>query len=376
MRVAVIGLGAWGSMTAWRLAEAGADVVGYEAGVIGHDGGSSHGATRLYRRLCVEHAGLVPLAERSAALWRELERVSGEPLLTVTGGVSIGPADSALVRDSLAVAAATDAEHALLDADAIRARWPMLRIGDDAVGVVDPAAGILAAEPSVLAAAAAARHAGATLHERARVDATDAADGIVRVDGREERFDQVVVTAGAWTGALVPGLGVTPTRTLVTWFAPRPGQEAQHAAEALGVVVVAVGDAWMWGHGAQPGGLVKLGPADDRAFVPIEPDDLLGSSDPRDGALVSRLAATALPGLDPTPTDVRPCMYGRTTDHQFVLGRVGERLTVGGGCNGHGFKHAAAIGEHLAEVALGAEPTVPLPFADATRFQAAATAAA
>ena len=96
MRVAVIGLGAWGSMTAWRLAEAGADVVGFEAGTIGHDHGSSHGGTRLYRRLCVEHAGLVPLAERSAAIWRDLEQGSGEPLLTVTGGVSIGPGATAL----------------------------------------------------------------------------------------------------------------------------------------------------------------------------------------------------------------------------------------------------------------------------------------
>ncbi|SDH24037.1 N-methyl-L-tryptophan oxidase [Agrococcus jejuensis] len=372
MRVAVVGLGAWGSMTAWRLARAGADVVGFEAGVIGHDHGSSHGATRLYRRLCVEHAGLVPLAERSAELWRTLEQEAGEPLLTVTGGVSIGPADSALVHDSLAVAAATGVAHEVLDAEAIRARWPMLRIADDAVGIVDPAAGILAAEPSVLAAAAAARRAGATLHDRTRVDVTDAADGIVRVDGREERFDQVIVAAGAWTGELVPGLGVTPTRTLVTWFAPRPGEEAQHSAETLGVVVVAVEDAWMWGHGALPGGLVKLGPADDPAFVPIGPDALPGSSDPRDGALVSRLAAAALPGLDPTPTGMRPCMYGRTSDHQFVIGRIGERLTVAGGCNGHGFKHAAAIGEHLAEVALGTEPTVPLPFADPVRFAAAA----
>lgn len=370
MRVAVVGLGAWGSMTAWRLAEAGADVVGFEAGAIGHDRGSSHGATRLYRRLCVEHAGLVALAERSATLWRELEHVAGQRLLTVTGGVSIGPADSALVRDSLAVAAATRVEHDVLDARAIRARWPMLRVEDDAVGIVDPAAGILAAEPSVLAAAAAARRAGAALLEGTRVDVADAAAGIVRVDGRAERFDQVVVTAGAWTGELVPGLGVTPTRTLVTWFAPRAGEAEQHSAETLGVVVAAVGDAWMWGHGALPGGLVKLGPADDPAFVPIDPDDLAGSSDPRDGALVSRLAAAALPGLDPTPTGVRPCMYGRTSDHQFVIGRVGERLTVAGGCNGHGFKHAAAIGEHLAEVAFASRPTVPLPFADATRFAA------
>ncbi|WP_344343325.1 N-methyl-L-tryptophan oxidase [Agrococcus versicolor] len=371
MRVAVVGLGAWGAMTAWRLAAAGADVVGFEAGTIGHDRGSSHGSTRLYRRLCVEHAGLVPLAARSAVLWRELERVSGETLLTVTGGVSIGPADSALVRESLAVAAATGVDHALLDADAVRRRLPMLRIPDDAVGILDPEAGVLAAEPSVLAAAAAARALGAVLHEGARVDVAEAADGIVRVDGRAERFDHIVVCAGAWTGELVPDLHVTPVRTLVTWFAPRPGEEAAHALDALGVVVVAVGDAWIWGHGALEGGLVKLGPADDPAYAPIRPDALVGSTHPLDGALVSRLAAAALPGIAPTPTSMRPCMYGRTADHQFVVGRVGERLSVGGGCNGHGFKHAAAIGEHLAEVALGLEPTVPMPFADPARHASA-----
>ena len=123
MRVAVVGLGAWGSSTAWRLAASGADVVGFDAHAIGHDRGSSHGATRLYRRLCVEHAGLVPLAERAGDLWRDLERISGERLLTTTGGVSVGPADSALVRDSLSVAAEAGVAPEVLDADAIRARW-------------------------------------------------------------------------------------------------------------------------------------------------------------------------------------------------------------------------------------------------------------
>ena len=96
--VIVVGLGAMGAMATWRLAQRGVDVLGIEQFEPGHALGSSHGETRLFRTACFEHPGLAPMANRSRALWRDLEQTSGENLLTLSGGIMIGPPDSDLIR--------------------------------------------------------------------------------------------------------------------------------------------------------------------------------------------------------------------------------------------------------------------------------------
>lgn len=75
--VAVVGLGAMGSATLWRLAERGVPAMGLERFEPGHDRGSSHGESRIFRTAYLEGPGYVPLAQRAVQLWRELERVSG-----------------------------------------------------------------------------------------------------------------------------------------------------------------------------------------------------------------------------------------------------------------------------------------------------------
>lgn len=47
-RIAVVGIGAIGSMTLWRLADRGADVTGFEAAAIGHDDAAYGGEVRGY----------------------------------------------------------------------------------------------------------------------------------------------------------------------------------------------------------------------------------------------------------------------------------------------------------------------------------------
>src|SRR3954463_5568516 len=91
--VAVIGLGAMGSNALWRLAARGADVLGFEQFRPGHVGGSWRGHPRLFRVACLEHPNLVPLAQRSLELWRELAERSGTPIIDVTGGLMISYRD-------------------------------------------------------------------------------------------------------------------------------------------------------------------------------------------------------------------------------------------------------------------------------------------
>src|SRR4051794_21494845 len=155
--VAVIGLGAMGSNALWRLAHRGVDVIGLERFRPGHVQGSSHGHTRLFRVACLEHPNLVPLAQRSLELWRDLQDRSGTPIIDITGGLMIGPPDSDVVAGTLAAARAHQLPVQTLTATELSTRYPQhAGVPADHVAVWDPLAGVVRPEAGVIAACAAA----------------------------------------------------------------------------------------------------------------------------------------------------------------------------------------------------------------------------
>ena len=97
----VIGLGAMGSATLYHLAQRGWRVLGLEQFTPGHKRGSSHGDSRIIRETYFEHPLYVPLVQRAHELWRELEHKSASSLMTITGGIMIGPADGEIVSGTL-----------------------------------------------------------------------------------------------------------------------------------------------------------------------------------------------------------------------------------------------------------------------------------
>src|SRR5206468_12169623 len=83
------------------------------------------------------------------ALWRELERASGEKLLTETGGLYAGAPDGELVAGALESARRHELEHEVLDAAALRRRYPLFAWPDGWEGVFERQAGWLAPERSI-----------------------------------------------------------------------------------------------------------------------------------------------------------------------------------------------------------------------------------
>src|SRR5207248_11267728 len=158
--IVVCGLGAMGSAALYELARRRRRVLGFERFAPGHDRGSSHGATRIIRLAYFEHPNYVPLLRRAYELWRELERDSGEDLLTETGGLMIGTPDSELVSGSLASARQHGLEHELLSADEVQRRYPALHLQADEVALWEPRAGFLRPERCVATFIGAARAAG------------------------------------------------------------------------------------------------------------------------------------------------------------------------------------------------------------------------
>lgn len=371
-QVAVVGLGAIGSSAAWQLAARGADVVGFEQHEPGHDRGGSHGVTRLFRVACLEHPTLVPIARRARTLWRELEEASGQDLLHATGGLMIGEPGSRIVAGTLLAARTHGVPVEEIDRAEIARRFPAhARVDDGQVGVWDPEAGVLRPEAAIRAAVDAARVAGARVVTGTRVVAIEPDDdGVtVRTADGVTRVAQVVVTAGPWIDRFVP-LPLVPHRQLLTWFRARPGERADLDVLPVFVRRVPGRDTWVWGHGAMPGAFdVKVGPEFDGPVERVDPDAVDRTIHPGETDLVEDLVAATFPALAPTVTAATTCLMTHTPDQQFTVGPTHHpRVVVGGGCSGHSFKHASALGELVAQHVLGEPRFVDDGFLDPRRF--------
>lgn len=375
--VVVVGLGGFGSAALWRLAHRGVSVAGIESQGIGHHLGSSHGATRLFRIACLEHPGLTPIALKSLELWTGLGAELGEVLVRQTGCLTTGAPDSGAITGVLAAASEAGVPVVELDHDALAKRQPQYAaLAPEDVGVWDPGAGICYPERNVRAQTEAARRLGADVFPYTRVISLEPGDDgvVIRTPTVEFRAEQVVVAAGAWLGKLVPGLPLAPRRLPLYWFQPKDPASTEFSLARFPSFIWQFGDNHtLWGHGADEDFGVKIGlEHHDTAAgqVAVDPDDLDRYIHP--GADLDQLAekvAEAFPGLDPRPAKVIPCLVTDSPDGQFLVGRPADnpRLVVAGGDSGHGFKHAAGVGELLAQQVVGESPYCAVDFLDPAR---------
>jgi len=139
-RTIVLGLGAMGSATLCQLARRGHRVLGLDRFSPPHAMGSSGGDTRITRLAIGEGAHYTPLAQRSHALWRELERETGERLLASVGGLFLSSAAKSAVlhvpdffANTVAAARRYGIAHEILDAAAIRRRFPAFNVADASI---------------------------------------------------------------------------------------------------------------------------------------------------------------------------------------------------------------------------------------------------
>jgi sarcosine oxidase len=69
--------------------------------------------------------------------------------------------------------------------------------------------------------------------------------------------------------------------------------------------------------------------------------------------MYERYVGPYLRNVSPRPVKAKACLYTVTPDAGFILDRLpqSEEIIVASCCSGHGFKHSAAIGEILADMA-------------------------
>ncbi|HEY3140868.1 MAG TPA: N-methyl-L-tryptophan oxidase [Acidimicrobiales bacterium] len=350
--VVVIGGGAMGLSTAWWLAPR-ARVVVLERFEAGHHRGASHGDERIFRYLYADPT-YVEMAVAADEGWQRLERDAGRPLFHRVGSIEHGTADGEL-SEMTQVAQQFGVATEVLTASDATDRWPVMRVAPGDTVLMQPSAGWVRAADAVESLAARATAGGADLRFGTRVSAIEVDDGGVRVRASDEtyRASAVVLTAGAWTADLVPGVSLPPLTTTeehVFFFRPDP-KIARTAVPSF----LHLHDRTIYGL-PTPQGLVKLG--EHHTGEITTGDDRTFAADPDRTARMERYVATWLPGLVPQMVSTMTCLYTSTPSHDFVLDAVGP-VVVGTGFSGHGFKFVPEIGRCLANLALGEPPPHP-----------------
>ena len=184
----VVGLGAAGSATLYQLAKRGARVLGIDRFSPPHAFGSSSGETRVTRKAIV-----------TGGLW-----ISSAARQAETHAANF-------FDNTLAAARRFGIGHELLDAAAMRRRFPQFDVRDNETGYYEPDAGYLRPEACVRAQLELARRHGAE----------------IRFDHAVESLDQlppagnIILAAGAWLPRLLPpelARLFTVTRQVQYWF--------------------------------------------------------------------------------------------------------------------------------------------------------------
>jgi sarcosine oxidase len=231
------------------------------------------------------------------------------------------------------------------------------------VGVWEPRAGYLLPEAAIAAHLALAERHGAELHAHEPITAWRAtADGVeVATPRGTYAAGALVLAAGAWLGELVGDLRLplAVERTVMHWFRPaRPTGLYAPGRFPVFICEYAPGLAWYGMPDAGDGVTAALHHHGEAAH----PDTVRRTVAPEEVAYVRALLRAFMPAADGAAAESVVCMYTNTPDEHFVVDRhpAHPRVVLASPCSGHGFKFASALGEQLAELALGGAPSLDL----------------
>jgi sarcosine oxidase len=353
----VAGLGGMGSATAYQLAGRGKRVLGLERFHPAHDKGSSHGRSRIIRQAYFEDPAYVPLLLRAYELWEQLERETGEELMTLTGGLMIGRRGNELVSGSVRSAEEHGLSYALLDADEIKDRFPPLSPDPGTVALYEEKAGFVRPEETVRAHLDRAGSLGADLRFEEPVVSWEASESGVRVETPEGSYEaeRLVITPGAWAPQVLGDLGLPleVERQVMYWFEPKNGREP-FLPDRFPIFIWEPDDGnWFYGFPVQDDERGVKAAFFRAGGVPTTPETIDREVHDEEIDFIRAYLAEYVPDLAGRCLDARACMYTNTPDLHFVISSHPdlEQVAVACGFSGHGYKFCSVVGEILADLA-------------------------
>lgn len=351
--LAIVGLGAMGSMAAWQATRRGMRVIGFDRFRPPHANGSSTGHSRIIREAYSEQRYYVPLVQEAYRLWEELERESGRSIYLRTGGLMLGPRDGAVATGAVASMEAFGLEAEVLTGAQIRHRFPAFEVGDDTLGLYEPRAGSLTPEVGIEAALRVAEHRGAVLHYDTPVEGWESGSSVeVGTATGRYRADRLILSAGPWMAGDLTALDLplTVKRQVLFWLEPSGGREPFQPPRFPVFL-------WEWEQGRTFYGFPDQGRGVKIAIhhegTAADPDSIDRTVWPDEADELLDILSSTIPSARGPVIDSAVCMYTNTPDEDFILDRhpADDRVLVASPCSGHGFKFAPTIGEILVDLA-------------------------
>lgn len=357
----VIGIGGMGSAASYYLARRGVSVLGLEQFNIGHEWGSSHGVNRIIRLAYAEGSAYVPMLRRAYQLWRQIERVAGEQLLYVTGGVDIGPPDGKVVSGSLASCKEHRLRHELFDSSALTRRFPGYQLPKKLVAVYQPDAGFVLSERAIIAYTLAAMKLGTEIHgcEAVRTWKEERGRVTVRTERATYQAKRLVITAGPWAAKVIPFLKTNnlavPERQVLIWTQPLKPEHFQVKTFPIFNMETEEGGGMQRYYGSPEFGIpgFKIGKY-HHLHERMDADRVDRQCHPRDEKVLRKAIQRYFPDANGPTLSMKTCLFTNSPDEHFLIGRhPGTRnVVVAAGFSGHGFKFASVVGEILSDLAL------------------------
>ena len=364
----VVGLGAVGSASLYQAARRGARVVGLDRFAPPHDRGSSHGDTRITRQAIGEGEAYVPLALRSHAIWDELEAATGARLIDRCGFLLMVRADAdsshhgkqGFFARTRRAAERFGIAHETLDAAAIARRFPQFGgLQGDEECYFEPGGGQVFPERCIAVQLAEAERLGAGIRTGCQVLAVEPDGAGVRVCTAEGEIlaRRAIVAAGAWMPRLAPALAprLVVRRQALHWF-DLPDDSAWRGEAPT----------YIWNRGASPdlqfygfppaSGSGELKCAQEQYGESCDPDLMDRTVTATEQALMyEQHVRGRLAGAGANARRSAACCYTVSPNGDFIVEQHPDSAAIllVSACSGHGFKHSAAMGEALAEAALG-----------------------
>lgn len=372
----VLGLGAMGSSALYQLAKRGNRVLGIDQFSCPHILGSSHGDTRITRQAIGEGEHYTPLALRSYEIWREIEKETGKKLLEITGGLIISSrAKTGIMHvknffeNTLAAAKKFNIKHEILNAIQIRKRFPQFNVQDNEIGYYEYEAGFLRPEECVRAQLDLAKKYNAILHMNEKVEGFLEKDGEVYVKTNLSKYQakKLIISAGPWFPKLIEkeyAKYFKVLRQVLFWFDIKNSIKS-FEPKNFPIFIWELQDnkQSIYGFPAIDGqrGGVKI--ASEQYELTTDADKVNRDVNSQEiKAMWKDFVAPYFPDLSNKCVKAVSCLYTVTPDGHFVIDTHPKYLSIilASPCSGHGFKHSAAIGEVLAQLAINGKSDIDI----------------
>ncbi len=369
--VVVIGAGVFGVWAAYKLHRAGKRVAVVDAVGPAHSRASSGGESRVTRCGYGEKEIYSEWAWRSLSDWRALSDRTGLPIFHPMGVLWVHAPPNELVQSSARVLSRLNIPFNLLASQELKRRYPVMRVGSDEAGFLEPAGGALMARRAVQSLASELRAKGVTFLSgtvspiRVGQGERGALPAVTTQGGQRIEADQFVFACGPWLDRVCPDAMANRlfvTRQEVFFFSVDAGATG-------GLPIWA--DLPFYGFPNLEGRGFKV--ANDTHGPEMDPDN----ADRRAGAAGEEAAreflARRFPSLAKAPlSETRVCQYENSSNGHLLIDRhpgLDNVWLVGCG-SGHGFKHGPAVGSHVADLVMGkATPREPFLIATKQRQQ-------